>query len=301
MSRPPGLDPAIAVELMGGLRRLADAGSTVVLTTHSLQDLGHCDRIVFLTHGCLAFAGTPEEAQSYFEVESLEKVYQRLATEGTAADWATRFRQREVIAATTQTPSQAPPEARHRVGLVRQLTVLTRRTLDTIVRNRLTLAILLGSPLLVVAMFAVLFRPGAFAFEDPSPSAIVMILYWVSFAGFFGLTYGLLQICTEMAIVQRERLVGLRLGPYVLSKLAVLTPFLLAIVVLMLAVLRAPGPPASGRSHHVSLHRRDAAARRPAAPSWPAHLRGSREPLASDARAPMLCFPAVLFSGRSSP
>ena len=184
MSRPQGLDPAIAVELMGGLRRLADAGSTVVLTTHSLQDLGHCDRIVFLTHGCLAFAGTPEEAQSHFEVESLEKVYQRLATEGTAADWATRFGYREVIAATTQTPSQAPPEARHRVGPVRQLTVLTRRTLDTIVRNRLTLAILLGSPLLVVAMFAVLFRPGAFAFEDPSPSAIVMILYWVSFAGF---------------------------------------------------------------------------------------------------------------------
>ena len=42
-----------------------------------------------------------------------------------------------------------------------------------------------------------------------------------------------------MAIVQREWLVGLRLGPYVLSKLTVLTPFLLAIVVLMLAVLRA--------------------------------------------------------------
>ena len=60
---------------MGALRRLADAGSTVVLTTHSLQDLAHCDRIVFLAQGRLAFAGTREEALAYFEVDTLEEVY----------------------------------------------------------------------------------------------------------------------------------------------------------------------------------------------------------------------------------
>ena len=94
-------------------------------------------------------------------------------------------------------------------------------------RNRLTLAILLGSPALVVAMFAILFRPGAFDFQDPSPSSMVMIGFWVVFAAFFfGLTYGLLQICTERTILRRERLVGLRLGAYVASKVTVLVPFL---------------------------------------------------------------------------
>ena len=84
--------------------------------------------------------------------------------------------------------------------------VLTRRTLETFVRNRLTLAILVGSPALVVAMFAILFRPGAFDARHPSPSSMVMIGFWIVFAAFFfGLTYGLLQICTERTILQRAR------------------------------------------------------------------------------------------------
>ena len=116
-----------------------------------------------------------------------------------------------------------------------QWRVLTRRTLETFVRNPLTLAILLASPVLVVAMFAVLFRPGAFDFHNPSPSSMVMIGFWVVFAAFFfGITYGLLQICTEHTIVRRERLVGLRLGAYVASKVTVLVPFLLVVIVAML-------------------------------------------------------------------
>ena len=56
---------------------------------------------------------------------------------------------------------------------------------------------------------------------------MVMIGFWVVFAAFFfGLTYGLLQICTERTILRRERLVGLRLGAYVASKVTVLVPFL---------------------------------------------------------------------------
>ena len=88
-------------------------------------------------------------------------------------------------------------------------------------------------------MFAILFRPGAFDFQDPSPSSMVMIGFWIVFAAFFfGLTYGLLQICTERTIVRRERLVGLRLGAYVASKVTVLVPFLLVVIVAMLGVLR---------------------------------------------------------------
>lgn len=51
-------------------------------------------------------------------------------------------------------------------------------------------------------MFAIRFRPGAFDVSDPSPSSIVMIVFWVAFgAFFFGLTYGLLQIYVERAIL----------------------------------------------------------------------------------------------------
>jgi hypothetical protein len=75
------------------------------------------------------------------------------------------------------------------------------------------MAILLGSSALVVAMMAILFRPGACEFAHPSPSAIA-IAFWVTFgAFFFGLTYGLRQIVTEHATLRREHLVGGPLGP----------------------------------------------------------------------------------------
>ena len=181
--------------------------------------------------------------------------------------------------------------------------VLTQRTLETLVRNRLTLAILLGSPALVVAMFAILFRPGAFDYQDPSPSSMVMIGFWVVFAAFFfGLTYGLLQICTERTILRRERLVGLRLGAYVASKVTVLMPFLLVVVVAMLGVLRLldrlPNRPLSTyASIGVGLLLCSLAALGLGLLTSAAVGNVAQATLA----LPMLCFPAVLFSGAILP
>jgi hypothetical protein len=93
---------------------------------------------------------------------------------------------------------------------------------------------------MVIAMFAMLFKGGAFSPGNPSPSAAIMIVFWVAFgAFFFGLTYGLLQICTEFPIFFRERLVNLRIVPYVASKFVVLAPLLVVVCILMLGVLRA--------------------------------------------------------------
>ena len=184
-----------------------------------------------------------------------------------------------------------------------QWSVLTRRTFEILLRNRLTLAILVGSPALVVGMFAILFRPGAFDFQDPSPSSMVMIGFWIVFAAFFfGLTYGLLQICTERTIVNRERLVGLRLGAYVASKVTVLVPFLLLVIVSMLGVLRVldrlPHRPLSTyASMSVGLLLCSVAALGLGLLASAAVGNVAQATLA----LPMLCFPAVLFSGAILP
>jgi hypothetical protein len=181
--------------------------------------------------------------------------------------------------------------------------VLTRRTLDTIMGNRLTMAILVGSPAMVIAMFAILFRPGAYDVEDPSPSSMVMIGFWVVFAAFFfGLTYGLLQICTERTILRREHLVGLRLGAYVASKVTVLVPFLLFVIVAMLGVLRLldrlPSRPlATYASIGFGLLLCAVAALGLGLLASAAVANVSQATLA----LPMLCFPAVLFSGAILP
>jgi len=302
-----GLDPATGAELVGALRRLADSGSTVVFTTHTPQDLACCERVVVLARdGYLAFAGSTEEACRYFAVERLDEIYGRLARDATPEEWARRFQTHaadEEDASEEPAPTTPSPAARRRVGFVRQWAVLTRRTFETLARNPLTMAILLGSPAMVVAMFVILFRPGAFDFTHPSPSAVTMILFWITFgAFFFGITYGLLQIVTERAILRREHLVGQRLSAYLLSKLTVLLPFLLVVVVLMLAVLRAVDRlPAASTGTYVSL---GVTLLLEAAAALTLGLMISaavENPSQATLALPMACFPAVLFSGAILP
>jgi hypothetical protein len=143
----------------------------------------------------VGFVGTVDEALERFEVTSVPGSYRRLSN--LTAPYAAG-------GAAVATPDGAGEVVRRPVANgFTQWGVLTRRTLETFVRNHLTLAILLGSPAMVVGMFAILFRPGALT-SDPSLSSMVMIGFWVVFAAFFfGLTYGLLQICTERTIPLR--------------------------------------------------------------------------------------------------
>ena len=299
-----GLDPATSSELLALLRRLADRGATVVLTTHAVQDLAVCDRVVFLPRGGrLAFAGTVDEALVYFGVDSVTAIYTALATKESPEWWAERYRTSRSLPVEATPPDFPPAPEKRRAGFGRQWRVLSARTAETLIRNKLTLAILLGSPAMVVAMFAILFKPGAFRFDDPSPSATVMIIFWIAFGGFFfGLTYGLLQICTEAAIVRRERLVGLDLGAYVLSKLTVLLPFLLVVDVLMLGVLRLLDRlPDASLSTYTSMGitlALDAAAALAIGLMTSAAV---GNPSQATLALPMLCFPAVLFSGAILP
>jgi ABC-type multidrug transport system ATPase subunit len=184
---------------------------------------------------------------------------------------------------------------------LRQWAVLTRRNADILTRARLTLAILAGSPVAVLLMFLVLFRPGAFDPAHPSPAATVMILFWVAFGGFFfGLTYGLLQICAEFGVLRRERFAGLGAGAYVMAKAAVLVPVLALVDALFLVVLRVLGRlPATGDypATFVTLLLSSAAALGlglliSAAVS---------EPSQATIAMPIVCFPQVLFVGAILP
>ncbi|MEU7753909.1 ATP-binding cassette domain-containing protein [Micromonospora sp. NPDC049171] len=301
-----GLDPAIAVETLRVLRTLADTGTTVVLTTHQITDVDHCDQVVVLTrHGRLAFAGTPAAAREFFDLRSLVEVHPRLDEAAHPAEWPDRFaayREAGPPAPAIGGGDHATPPPR-RVGRLRQWAVLTARNAEIVVRNRLTLAILLGSPLLVLGMFALLFRPGAFEPTRPSPTVTVMILFWIAFGGFFfGLTYGLLQICTELPILRRERLAGVRLLPYLMGKVAVLLPLLALVDLALLGVLRGIDrlPPVDGTAFaalYVTLLLSSAAA---------LTLGLLCSAAVSDAAQatlllPMLCFPQVLFVGAILP
>jgi len=154
---------------------------------------------------------------------------------------------------------------------------------------------------MVLLMFLVLFRPGPFDPAGPDPEATVQVLFWVAFGGFFfGLTYGLLQICGEYGVLRRERFAGVGAAAYVLAKVAVLLPLLALVDLLFLVMLRVLGRlPATGDygATFVTLLLSSAAALGlglliSAAVS---------EPSQATVALPMACFPQVLFVGAMLP
>ncbi len=303
-----GLDPSTAADVMRLLRRLSQRGVTVILTTHEPAGIDRCDRVVFLARdGHLAFTGSPTEARRYFGVEDLAEVYERLAGEHTPKIWAERFAdsrgKSEGRPGLARQPVPATRSDIKRMGMVRQWWLLTRRNVDVLVRNRLTLAVLLGSPVLVTAMMATLFKRGAF---DPGSAADVgpaQIVFWIAFDGFFfGLTYGLLQIVGEMAVFRRERLAGLSVGAYVASKVTALLPVLAGVSAVLLGVLRVLGRlPAVGWDVYaflfVTIVIEATSALALGLLASAAVSNAAQAALA----LPMLCFPQVLFGGAIVP
>ncbi|WP_322753445.1 ATP-binding cassette domain-containing protein [Frankia sp. Cas3] len=308
-----GLDPATAADLMRLLRRLADGGTTVVLATHNVSDLRVCDSVVFMAQdGNLAFAGPVDRACHYFGTATIEEVYGRLAYEDTPQTWGRRFARDQEHVPSSPTPQSfsaggtdkpSSGSAGQPPGAVRQWHLLTRRNVEILARDRLTLAILLGSPVMILLMFVVLFRPHAFTAGNPDPGATMMTAFWVTFGGFFfGVTYGLPQICGELAILRRERLVGVRLGPYVLSKLAVLLPLLVAVDTITIGLLRALDRlPALGVAQAATLLVTLLLASTAALCLGLLTSAAVFNPAQATVALPMLCFPQVLFSGAILP
>lgn len=324
-----GLDPARGAELMQALRVLTDNGTTVVLTTHNPLDAARCDQIAVLAaDGGLAFSGTPDAALGYFGVGSLEEIYEFLAGAGDHADrWSRRpltipsSGTDHPVSPASGVPVPSPPEpagthpngstppagatadgaASRMLRPLRQWLLLTRRNADILARARLTLAILAGAPVMVLLMFLVLFRPGAFDPAHPSPGTTVMIVFWLAFGGFFfGLTYGLLQICAEFGVLRRERFGGVSATAYVLSKVAILLPLLGLVDAAFLVVLRALGRlPGSGDygAMFVTLLLSSAAALALGLLISAAVSDASQATIA----LPMVCFPQVLFVGAILP
>lgn len=82
-----GLDPGLEKRLMFTLRRLADAGRTVVLVTHATANIHQCDHVAFMADGRLVWFGPPAEALVHFGVRDgdFADIYTKLEGEAHAA------------------------------------------------------------------------------------------------------------------------------------------------------------------------------------------------------------------------
>ncbi|MEP7190223.1 MAG: ABC transporter permease, partial [Roseiflexaceae bacterium] len=132
-----------------------------------------------------------------------------------------------------------------RVSPLRQFGILARRYLDLIVQDRRNLLILLiqapiiGLLLMLVSKSDALVGDTAFASEGKK-----VLFMLATVAVWFGIINAAREITKESAIYRRERLANLRIGPYVLSKIVVLTLLVLiqSLILLVLIGLKVQLP-----------------------------------------------------------
>jgi ABC-2 type transport system ATP-binding protein len=59
-----GLDPDLRVNFWKYFKTLTDAGSTIIVSSHTMDDAAHCDKLVFLRQGKILAMGTPDELRA---------------------------------------------------------------------------------------------------------------------------------------------------------------------------------------------------------------------------------------------
>jgi len=254
-----GLDPASDRRLIKLLRALADSGFGILLITHSTANIAACDTVAFLAPGgYLVFWGSPDSAKRYFEIENLEEAYEKLEAEGTPQEWRQRFLQSpeyhhlhaEEQAGFRRLETMNPSGVESgrpfsAANLLWQLKALTRRYSRTILADRRNLALLLLQVPVILVLARIIFAPDVLirvnrsvSFQDAqSLPAIVnghspvlgnatpgmnLLFVVATTLVWLGTINAAREICKELPIWERERHVGVRPVPYLLSKTLVL-------------------------------------------------------------------------------
>jgi ABC-2 type transport system ATP-binding protein len=82
-----GVDPITRRQFWEMIYQAAGGGTTVIVTTHYMDEAEYCDRISIMVAGKIGAMGTPAELKREFGTESMDEVFVRLArpvTAGTA-------------------------------------------------------------------------------------------------------------------------------------------------------------------------------------------------------------------------
>ncbi|MCI0417007.1 ATP-binding cassette domain-containing protein [bacterium] len=218
-----GLDPSLDERLMILFKRLSQDGRITIMTTHLLEHADMFSKIAMMHYGRLIFFGSPEQARSFFRIRSIGSLYSKIK-ERPAEDWqnefhATALHQQEVSQLRDQvlpskrkeasSPGTIQESAHERIS---QWGTLSRRYLNIILRDKKNTGILLlQAPL--IAFFIVI------ATSNLSHRLFMMTLA----ALWFGCNNSAREICKELPLYRRERMVYLSIVPYLCSKFFVLS------------------------------------------------------------------------------
>jgi len=74
-----GVDPQLRVELWEDFRRMADGGTTIIVSSHVMDEAERCQRLGLIQYGKVLAEGTPAEVREQGGSNNLEEAFLRLA------------------------------------------------------------------------------------------------------------------------------------------------------------------------------------------------------------------------------
>ncbi|UYB43164.1 FHA domain-containing protein [Streptomyces sp. Je 1-4] len=232
-----GLDPGMDRDVMQLLRGLADDGRTVLVVTHSVAELGLCDKLLVMAPGGgVAYFGPPEEALNFFQYDTWADVFSAFENYRDY-DWMGRWRgsphyqmyAADIDAVAPQSVNVQAPPARIQKSQSwgSQLWTLMRRYVSVLASDRgfLGLMLILPAVLGVVSMlipsdYGLGYGPLNRHRTNRDASTIMLILA-VGMC-FSGAANSVRELIKERVIYERERATGLSRSAYLMSKVIVL-------------------------------------------------------------------------------
>ena len=227
-----GLDPGLDKSVMEQMRDLAHDGRTVIVVTHSVDNLDTCDRLLVLVPGGrIAYYGPPEEGLAYFNQSRWAEVFQafeRYPDRDWAAEYAASSAYAQYVLGQRPQSSQVPNSQElaanpppQRRGAFSQMATLTRRYVRVIASDRGYLTFMALLPILLGALVALV--PAAQGLTGKkNGDALTLLLILVICACLAGMASSVRELVKERSIYTRERAAGLSSGAYLISKLLVL-------------------------------------------------------------------------------
>lgn len=232
-----GLDPGMDRDVMQLLRALADDGRTVLVVTHSVAELGLCDKLLVMAPGgSVAYFGPPEEALNFFGYETWADVFSAFENYRDY-DWAGRWKGSQHyqlyaadIDAVAPQPVHMAPQSAARPPKPQswgaQLWTLIRRYVSVLASDRGFLVLMVMLPAVIGAVSVVI--PADFGLAPPEPPArfngdagTIMLILAVGMC-FSGAANSVRELIKERVIYERERATGLSRSAYLMSKVIVL-------------------------------------------------------------------------------
>jgi ABC-2 type transport system ATP-binding protein len=74
-----GVDPQLRVQFWEDFRRMADGGTTIIVSSHVMDEAERCQRLGLIQYGRLLAEGTPSEVRATAGTQNLEEAFLKLA------------------------------------------------------------------------------------------------------------------------------------------------------------------------------------------------------------------------------